>query len=903
MCDNTQTHDAITSIIPRILIVDHHDSYTLNLLISLSEATQISSSDLLSHVVILPHNHPLLVTPDAFISTLLPHFNALILGPGPGHPKNDSDFGPAKRILESILREEIAIPTLGVCLGHQGIAYACGGQVIEGDSLRHGQVSNIEVVEGMQDQLAWPSLFVHESKAECNNDKLSMVRYNSLTVDEASLPDQLVVTAWSQDTNWATPMPRSNIFSPKADARDTTAARGEGRVVMAIQHKTLPLWGVQFHPESIASQDGCNIMKKFIGNCLLFSRRRHDNGQSSSANAYGRNISLTRSPLPIWIRKLGQPLVSSCSSPHTFSLSASGKGYKMISKRLPKSITRGYDTCSIFQTVFASSTDTTSKVWLDSSRSGDPQNRFSYMAIPSWQALYSREDGKVYVCGQDRRRILGSFDLRGKDFRSSAIDVVHGLMTPKSSRSNSPETIRETERADFWSWMAAIQESFQASLIQDDCRDVPPFRSGFVGYFDYEMKSESLTRGKEILKHNGLPQINTASHQGLPSAWFGFCDRLLAYDHKEDEWWASSLIRLPGEAIDGDEISMLKDVLNDSGIRIGLTADESDEWYTELQDSLGATPVDTRVKESSLPPLASLNAADEYQDKIEAARAYIRRGDSYEICITTQFTGRLPETYSGNSFDLYKSLRQKNPAPYSAYLDLGNGQSILSTSPERFMSIEANGRVEMRPIKGTLARAGYKVGEESIRMAKENGDKDSIAWCRMEDERRRAALNCDPKEKAENLMIVDLIRADLLSFCSPDSVQVPALMQVESYESVHQLVTTVTGQKEVSVSSIQALKNCFPPGSMTGAPKVRSVDILEKLEQRDRGVYSGILGWIGLDGAASTSVVIRTIVIDGHNVSVGAGGAITYLSEAEKEWQEVLDKVKAIATIEEETDT
>ena len=122
-------------------------------------------------------------------------------------------------------------------------------------------------------------------------------------------------------------------------------------------------------------------------------------------------------------------------------------------------------------------------------------------------------------------------------------------------------------------------------------------------------------------------------------------------------------------------------------------------------------------------------------------------------------------------------------------------------------------------------------------------------------------------------------------------------MKVESYESVHQLVTTIIGDKDDRVSSVEALKRCFPPGSMTGAPKVRSVDLLERLEQRERGVYSGILGWIGVDGAANTSVVIRTVTVNGQEVSVGAGGAITYLSEAEREWEEVLDKVKAIATV------
>lgn len=161
--------------------------------------------------------------------------------------------------------------------------------------------------------------------------------------------------------------------------------------------------------------------------------------------------------------------------------------------------------------------------------------------------------------------------------------------------------------------------------------------------------------------------------------------------------------------------------------------------------------------------------------------------------------------------------------------------------------------------------------------------------------------------------IVDLIRRDLLGFCLPESVTVPKLMVVESYETVHQLVTTVQGQKPPEVGPVEALARCFPPGSMTGAPKVRSVQLLEALETRDdseaagierrirqrdgRGVYSGVLGWIGLNGSANFNVLIRTVVLNGRDVSVGAGGAITYHSCPEREWQEVLDKVGSLADI------
>ena len=237
----------------------------------------------------------------------------------------------------------------------------------------------------------------------------------------------------------------------------------------------------------------------------------------------------------------------------------------------------------------------------------------------------------------------------------------------------------------------------------------------------------------------------------------------------------------------------------------------------------------------------------DYLGSIERAQELLRAGESYEVCLTDTFTAEA-------TGDIYPSLREHNPAPYAAHL-IFDGVEVASASPERFLTVHGR-EVEAKPIKGTIA-----------------ADQDP-------------ALLDDAKTRAENLMIVDLLRNDLSRVCEPGTVRVPGLMQVESYATVHQLVSTITGHLREGHTAVDAVRATFPPGSMTGAPKLRTCEIIDRLETSPRGVYSGALGYFGFDGQADLSVVIRTAVRAGDTITVGAGGAIVLASDPESELAE-----------------
>ena len=328
----------------------------------------------------------------------------------------------------------------------------------------------------------------------------------------------------------------------------------------------------------------------------------------------------------------------------------------------------------------------------------------------------------------------------------------------------------------------------------------------------------------------------------LPDAALVFCDRLIAFDHDERRVHLVALADPAG-------------------------TDAADAWLQETERRLEAL---ARPAPPIKPRAMSFTARedrDAYLANIAAGLHEIVEGETYEVCLTTQLhaDGEL------EPLDAYRSLRARNPAPYAALLRLGD-VSVLSSSPERFLRVDRERVVESKPIKGTAARAAHP----------------------MEDAYRAAALRADPKSRAENLMIVDLVRNDLGRVCALGTVTVPALMAVESYATVHQLVTTVRGKLRQDATAIDCIRVAFPGGSMTGAPKLRTMEIIDRLEGGPRGVYSGALGFLSVNGTADLSIVIRTLVASPHGLQIGAGGAIVAASDPHAEHDEMLLKARAV---------
>jgi anthranilate/para-aminobenzoate synthase component I len=257
-------------------------------------------------------------------------------------------------------------------------------------------------------------------------------------------------------------------------------------------------------------------------------------------------------------------------------------------------------------------------------------------------------------------------------------------------------------------------------------------------------------------------------------------------------------------------------------------------------------------------------APEEYAAAFADVQEQLRAGNSYEVNLTY----RLTQDAGEHPAEAYLRLRDLNPAPYAGFLQhdvAGHRAWLLSSSPERYALITSDRTLQTKPIKGTTPRGATP----------------------EEDEELSRTLASNPKTRAENLMIVDLLRNDLAMVCEVGSVEVPALMQVESYESVHQLVSTVSGKLRDDVSTVGALRALFPAGSMTGAPKLRTMEIIDEVEATPRGVYAGAFGWISGDGPADLGVVIRSLTTGGDGQwTLGTGGGITVRSDLDDEWAE-----------------
>lgn len=382
-------------------------------------------------------------------------------------------------------------------------------------------------------------------------------------------------------------------------------------------------------------------------------------------------------------------------------------------------------------------------------------------------------------------------------------------------------------------------KNFLDTFSQPKYPGLPPFQGGLIGYFAYELGF--------LLE----PSIKTTEHaKQFPHCYYqlGCFDLVLSFNHIQKKAWIIST-GFP-EKIEKKRLQRAKTRL---------------EWLNKRIEKRAIVRQKNGV---DIPVLQCDTSHKEYISKVKRIIDYIKAGDIFEANLARCYCSQLVNPL--DAIELYQTLRQKNPAPFSSLLNFSPCR-ILSSSPERFIQL-SDRQVEARPIKGTIHRSKNKLEDEQL----------GVELCHSE------------KDRAENIMIVDLMRNDLSKVCLADSVNVPQLCQLESYKKVHHLVSVITGKLKPNQSAIDLLKATFPGGSITGAPKIRAMEIIDELENSQRGPYCGCVGYIGFNGEMDTSITIRTLLLNDNQLRFHTGGAITLASDPEKEYQETQIKAEAL---------
>ncbi len=684
----------------RTLLIDNYDSFTYNLVHQIAATTG-------EEPVVVRNDDP------GWRTSRLEEFGAVVISPGPGTPERPADFGICREVIE-----RCEIPLLGICLGHQGIAACHGGTVGRAPEPRHGRTSPvIHSGTGLFAGVASP---------------FEVVRYHSLVVTE--LPEVLQAVAWTPDG-----------------------------VLMGLEHRERPMWGVQFHPESICTHSGDLLLRNFAE----LTRRFHE----------GR-------PRPVVALR---PATGELTPPPPEPARPS-RSLRVLAERLP---TR-WDGEVVFDRLFRGGPHA---YWLDSSHTDADTGRFS---------------------------VLG--DASGPLARVAAADVWTGTVTVRDRDGEQLVT------GDFLGWLDQDLRSLEVDAPQLPC----DFALGWVGYLGYELKAQC-----------GGDRAHRSSD---PDAVMVFADRAVVLDH------ATGTTFLLALAEEGDE-------------------EPARAWLRQTARRLGEPAGQTA--EPAVPPPAPRaihlrHDRRRYLELIAEAQEQIAAGETYEVCLTNMAHSPGPV----DSWEAYRLLRRVAPAPFGALLDFGE-TAVLSTSPERFLRVRADGRAESRPIKGTRPRGLTPEADEAL----------------------RRELRHDEKDRSENLMIVDLVRNDLGRCARTGTVEARELFRVETYDTVHQLVSTVRAKLRPDRTAVDCVRAAFPGGSMTGAPKIRTMRIIDRLEGGARGVYSGAIGYFSLTGAADLSIVIRTAVVTPQGIRYGTGGAIVALSDPEAEFEETAVKAAPLLAL------
>ena len=890
----------------RILFIDAYDSFSNNIVSLLETRLHVEVFKIKIHDEILD------------FPGFLTSFTAVVAGPGPGDPGKSSDVGWIQALWK--LEKDEEVPVLGVCLGFQSLVLGFGGSVERLSEPRHGIVRKV--------RSNGRSIF-------SGVDNVRTVQYHSL---HATLGHDFGFTP--EDTANAVfhfrPTSRCPDLLPLAwdysiDNVPNTAAVSSAKdtafVLMAVKHRIKPFWGVQFHAESISSNEDA---QKVIINWWHAALRWMMESRKSNASL---GISLYQSPSLQIPQYISPKVINNLGSLLQY-FGYCGTTRKMQNHYVDSRHSDIID-CKPKKSRLATKTDVydgpVTGARKQSSEVISRRINIGQLTVPKICTALELHDKDMVILDseQHQRKEVGEFSIIGT-VSPDSLKFQYNIGDPHIRQISGTKTKFISLGAYSGSFLAFLKAFLrQKQQVTNSNRSVP-FWGGLMGYTSYEACLETLDVRGNLVK-------NAHVNHEKPDVSFVFVERSIVIDHISCNVYIQSI----------------------------KPADH--EWVSETSSLLET--LDTPLKKTSLiPPFKTQTCLPDeelYKSQVRACQESIRAGDSYEICLTTEAT--IKTSISLSTWDLYQCLRSINPAPFAAYLRLGN-LTLLSSSPERFLrwtrpSRKRNNKAndedednnktsicQFRPIKGTVKR---------------QPDPEQPPLTLAE----ATALLSTPKERAENLMIVDLIRHDLHGVVGSGNVTVPKLMVVEEYATLFQLVSVIEGVLSVDSSNaieetknkndadthhnspnqepthitpprkenptgIDVLSASLPPGSMTGAPKLRSCQLIQALEQRNRGIYSGVVGYMDVGGGGDFSVVIRSAVRwdtchspdtgqedhddelddlndvesssatsdtrtqaqeegEGDTWTIGAGGAVTALSTEDGEWEEMMAKLRS----------
>jgi para-aminobenzoate synthetase len=708
---------------------------------------------------------------------------------------------------------DLDVPVLGVCLGFQNLIVACGGSVKRLRRGLHGMVREVKHLD---------------------NDV-----FRGVSGFKATLYHSLGVTVL--DTG-VSELPELEELAWVEEGRDDG---GFDTILMAVKHRTRPYWGLQYHPESVCTEmEGNQVIKNWFELAMRWNQehgRVVPHGLDLVARKATRESLLSRVPPgeldeldPRWLS--GNPVANGCFQNSTLPLPSHVQVPDIVE------LLDGH---------------TSEHIVLDSAN--------AMLPTPAKGAADVR--GRYSIIGLD----LAS--AARVEYRTGDDCVLIRSPASKGDLEDKSERISLDRYGGIWNFLADFQNRRR---VEPRNGGDTPFMGGFMGYVTYEQGLSDI----------GV-EIPDRGHR-RPDVCLVWVTRSVVVDHRERLIYVQEL----GGTNDNPWIQRTAARLQRSWVYEPCSNAVD---MAEKRNGVRACPL---AKRSIRSPIAT-----EYEAKVRECQDYIAAGDSYELCLTDQTTITRPRSLSLNlldrasqimpsesrrlsstksippssSWQLFRTLRSRQPAPFASYLRLGPA-TLVSASPERFLTYDRAGHVSMRPMKGTVRKSA---------------EVSTLA--------QAEAILHVPKEEAENLMIVDLVRHDLHGVCGAGNVDVKELMKVEEYESVFQMITAVEGQLPSSggYTGLDVLAASLPPGSMTGAPKKRSCEILRELEGgQERGLYSGVVGYMCASGRGDWSVTIRSLFRwddegdEGEEVwRIGAGGAVTILSTPEGEAEEMFTKL------------